>query len=234
MLIQPHPSSPEVSRVPAPWVLHGHAWIVLLHLPRRAPARTAFVPETLRGSLRAPVSTLMCVDYADAPCGAYRELLFIPGAMRFPDGRLHASISRILVSTWASVVNGRANWGIPKDRADFEIERTADVDRFSVEVAGQGACRVEFESPRGPRLPLYTSWVPANWGTLAQLHEGKAYYYRPRARGTLRPARLLRWQVDAALFPDLTHASVLASMRVDGFEMEFPVARVEALVRDST
>ena len=52
--------------------------------------------------------------------------------------------------------------------------------------------------------------------------------------GTLRPARLLRWQVDAALFPDLTHATVLASMRVDGFEMEFPVAHIEALDRDRT
>ena len=121
--LQSAPTLPVVPRVPAPWALCGHAWIVLLHLPRRAPARTAFVPDALRGSLRAAVSALMCVEYTSAPCGAYREVLFVPGTLRFPDGRRHASISRILVSTWASVVNGRANWGIPKDRADFSIER---------------------------------------------------------------------------------------------------------------
>ena len=50
-------------------------------------------------------------------------LLLIPGTMRFPDGRRYASFSRILVSTWDSVVNGRINWGIPKDRANFDWVR---------------------------------------------------------------------------------------------------------------
>jgi hypothetical protein len=219
---------PEVRRVPPPWALRGHAWIVVVHLPRRSPARTAFVPDGLRETLRAPVSILMCIDYAEAPCGSYRELLFIPGAMRFPDGRWHASISRILVSTWDSVVNGRANWGIPKDRADFGIERGADRESFVVSEGGREFCRVEFESPRGPRLPLRTAWLPAGWSTLAQLHDGKAYYYRPQARGSLQAARLLRWRFDAARFPDLAGATVLASMRVEEFSMEFPLADVVA------
>ena len=224
--LQAAASLPEVARVPAPWALRGHGWIVLMRLPPHSGARTAFVPEPFRGSVRALLSALVCVEYTHAPCGTYREVLLVPGALRFPDGGWHASISRILVSTWASVVNGRANWGIPKDRADFTIERGADRDRFTASDAGRPCCDVEFETPRGPRLPLRTTWLPARWGTFAQVHEGHAFYYRPRARGSLRPARLLRWAFDAERFPDLADATVLLSMRVEDFTMEFPVAQV--------
>jgi hypothetical protein len=217
----------EVPLVPAPWSLRGHAWIVVLRLPREAGARHAWVPAGQRSTLVAPLSCLMFVDYAASPCGPYREILFVPGAMRFPDGRLHASISRILVSTWDSVVNGRRNWGIPKDRADFEIVRTAERDRLSVAQAGAEICRLEFEPPAGVRLPLSTSWLPERWLTLAQLHEGRAYYYRPEARGSLRTCRLLHWQFDPLRFPDLNLATVIASLRIEDFRMEFPVARVE-------
>ena len=142
---------PETPRVAAPWSLRGGGWIVLLRLPRRSAARTAYLPPSLQSSLRAAISALVCVEYVSAPCGAYRELLLVPGTMRFPDGRRHASISRILVSTWASVVNGRANWGIPKDRAEFDITRDADTERFRVADGDRELCRLDFEAPRGPR-----------------------------------------------------------------------------------
>lgn len=228
LVLQGAASLPPVARVPAPWTLRGNAWIVLMRLPRHSPARTAFVPDVLRGSLRTVVSTLMCVEYTEAPCGAYREVLFIPGAMRFPDGKMHASISRILVSTWDSVVNGRANWGIPKDRADFTIERGVGRDRFCVSEAGRECCRVEFEPPRGPRLPLRTTWLPASWSTLAQLYDAKVFCCRPLARGSMRPARLSHWVFDAEKFPDLADATALASMRIEDFTMTFPVAQILA------
>ena len=225
---------PDTPRVPAPWLLRGDGWVVLLRLPRKAAARTAYVPASLQSSLRAAISALVCVEYFDAPCGAYRELALIPGTLQFPDGRRYASISRILVSTWASVVNGRANWGIPKDRADtFEVSRDAATERFRVADGNRELCRLDFEAPRGPRLPLRTSWLPASWGTLAQLHEQRAYYYRPVARGSVRPVRLLQARYDGTLFPDLAAATVLAAFRVDAFSMEFPVARVEELSANS-
>jgi hypothetical protein len=173
----------------------------------------------------------MAVEYTSAPCGAYRELLFIPGTMRFDDGRRYASISRILVSTWASVVNGRANWGIPKDLAAFSIERGADRDVVAVGDGHRQCCRLEFEPPRGPRLPLSTRWLPPSWRTLAQVRDGRTYYYELRAQGSLRPARLVHWWFDPQHVPDLTSATVLATVRVEAFRMEFPVARVDDALR---
>lgn len=220
------PNAPDVPRVPAPWSLRGNAWIVLLRLPPKAEARRAFVPEELQRSLAAPVSALMFVDYVSAPCGPYRELLFIPGVMRFPDGRRHASISRILVSTWDSVVNGRANWGIPKDRADFDIVRRPELERLTVTDGGRDICRLEFEQARGLRLPLTTSWLPSSWLTLAQSYGGNVYYYAPQARGSMKTCRLLKWEFDGASFPDLTPATVLSALRIEDFSLQFPVATV--------
>jgi hypothetical protein len=227
-MLQAPESLPEVERFPAPWSLHGHAWSVLLRLPRDDAATTAFVPPQLRTSVRSPLSVLMCVDYVDAPCGPYRELLLIPGAMLFPDGRRYPSISRILVSTWESVVNGRANWGIPKDRADFFFDSAAGTDRVRVADAGREICRLEFEPARGPHLPLATSWLPSRFTQLAQLHGDRAFHYQPSARGSFRLCRLRQWRFDADLFPDVSNARVLACVRIERFAMTFPAARVTA------
>jgi hypothetical protein len=42
----------------------------------------------------------------------------------------------------------------------------------------------------------------------------------------MRFCRLRDWQFDARWFPDLSGARVLASVRVERFEMTFPAARV--------
>jgi hypothetical protein len=223
--LQSNESLPEVTRVPAPWSLRGHAWMVVLRLPAGDPARTAFVPPELRASVRSAFSVLMCVVYDEAPCGPYRELLFIPGTMNFGDGR-HPSISRILVSTWDSVVNGRSNWGIPKDRANFDWARNAGGDHWRVTSDGRELCSLEFAEPTGVRLPLRSSWMPRRLGTLAQRLDGRTYYYRPEATGDLRLCRVRQWRFDPELFPDLSRATVLTALRIEGFTMAFPVARV--------
>jgi hypothetical protein len=61
---------------------------------------------------------------------------------------------------------------------------------------------------------------------LAQLHEGRTYCYQPAARGSARLCRLRDWRFDGTLFPDIASARVLASLRVERFEMTFPRAAV--------
>ena len=221
---------PQVPLHPAPWNLRGSAWIVALKLPPGAPARNAFLPAGLAGQGRGLASYLMYVDYLESGCGPYRELLFIPGAFPFGDGRRHLTISRILVSTWDSVVNGRKNWGIPKDRADFEVEPGLDggrEDRVRVVSEGRELCELRFATRRfAPPLPVPGGLLPARLRTLAQSFRGRTYYYAPVAGGRARPGRLLSWRFDAELFPDLTAAPVLAAFKIESFHMTFPVADV--------
>ena len=229
-MLQPDSMLPEVPRHPAPWSLRGSAWIVALKLPPGAPARDAFLPLGLAGHGRGLASYLMYVDYAESGCGPYRELLFVPGAFPFGDGRRHLTISRILVSTWDSVVNGRDNWGIPKDRADFEVEQGLDggrEDRVRVVSDGRELCELRLATLRfAPPLPVQGALLPARLRTLAQSFRGRTYYYAPSAGGRVRPGRLLSWRFDADLFPDLAAAPVLAAFKVESFRMTFPVAVV--------
>jgi hypothetical protein len=229
-VLQPDASLPDVPLCPPPWDLRGSGWIVALRLPPGSPAREAFLPAELAGRSRSAVSFLMYVDYAESGCGPYRELLFIPGSFPFEDGRHHLSIGRILVSTWDSVVNGRNNWGIPKDRADFAVERP-DVDgrdeRIRVTSDGREVCELHFAVSRlAPPLPVSGGLLPTGLRTLAQSFRGRTYYYAPEARGRVRLGRLVGWRFDATLFPDLAAAAVLAVMKVESFRMRFPVARI--------
>jgi hypothetical protein len=236
-MLQPDSMLPEVPLRAAPWNLRGSAWIVAPKLPPGAAALDAFVPEGLAGGGRGLASYLMFVDYSDSRCGPYRELLFIPGAFPFGDGRRHLTISRILVSTWDSVVNGRNNWGIPKDRADFEVEQGLDggrEDRVRVVSEGRELCELRFATLRfAPSLPVHGGLLPARLRTLAQSFRGRTYYYAPSARGRVRPGRLLSWRFDAALFPDLAAAAVVAAFKVESFRMTFPVADVIGDATDS-
>jgi len=230
-MLQPDTILPDVPLRPAPWDLRGSGWIVALKLPAHHPAHDAFLPPELAGRCRGLASYLMYVDYAESGCGPYRELLFIPGAFPFADGRSHLSISRILVSTWDSVVNGRNNWGIPKDRADFDVESGVAGNReecVRVTSEGRELCELRFASLRlAPPLPVHGAVVPARYRTLAQRFRGHTYYYAPRARGWVRPGRLLSWRFNPELFPDLGDAAVVAVLKVESFRMTFPVARID-------
>jgi len=226
-MLQPDASLPEVPLRPAPWDLRGSGWIVALKLPAADPARDAFVPAELAGQGRSLASYLMYVDYAESGCGPYRELLFIPCAFPFGDGRRHLTISRILVSTWDSVVNGRNNWGIPKDRADFEVRQAGREEHVRVTSDGRELCALSFAPLRfAPPLPVHGALLPASLRTLAQRFRGHTYYYAPEARGRVRPGRLVSWRFDSTLFPDLAGAAVVAALKVESFRLTFPVARV--------
>lgn len=231
-MLQSSVSLPEVARRPAPWDLTGSGWVVALRMAPGSPLRDAFMPGALAGRGQGAIAYLMYVDYAESACGPYRELLFIPGSFPFADGRRHLTISRILVSTWDSVVNGRINWGIPKDRADFDVvEAVAGgrEERIRVVSEGRELCDLRFASvPFMPSLPVSSALLPERYLTLAQHFEGRDYFYAPQASGRVRPGRLVSWRFDAQLFPDLATTSVLAVFKVERFRMRFPLARVSA------
>ena len=166
----------------------------------------------------------MFVDYRDSPAGPYRELLYIPG--RFTDQGSNAwSVTRIWVSTWASVVNGRRNWGIPKDRADFVRDKRGGEERITVLHERRQVARLDLAA-LGPAFPVGTGFVPEMLRRLVQYHGGCRYSLALRAAGRVRAARLLDAAGGEGLFPDLAAAQVLATLRVSRFAMTFPEAEM--------
>lgn len=216
----------DVPRAPAPWTLTGDAYIVMLELPadaRDQGGREA--PGPLQGRLEGRTSLLMLVDYKSSNVGPYRELLFIPGRFRAL-GRLYWSITRIFVSSWESVVNGRENWGIPKDHADFEIIKEADgAERFVASRADRVVAELKFKAV-GPPIPSTAALLPESARTLVHYRDGQYFFCAPFARGRVRYARMLEARIDPAILPDISRAKVRVAVRLSDFTMEFPAARI--------
>ncbi len=227
-MLQPDSSLPTVPLKPAPWDLTGQGWIIAMKLPADSPARDDFMDRSLRGQGRGGYALMMFVDYAKSDAGPYHELLLIPGNFPFADGKRHLSISRILVSTWDSVVNGRRNWGIPKDRCDFEVQYNAGgsgEDHIVLRDNGRVMAELKLKATWPFSLPMLGGLVPEAMRTLAQRYNGQDYFYAPSSGGWIRPGRVVSWRFDNALFPDVSGAKVLAAVKIPDFRMTFPLAR---------
>lgn len=213
---------------PAPWTLTGQGYVIALRMPEAVLANCPFTPTALQRSRRSAMSFAMLVNYDQSPAGPYGELLFIPGSFRFSDAR-RASISRIYVSTNASVINGRRNWGIPKDRCDFALDfNDSGVDHARLTADNGDLIAEMLLGQSGPALPLPTSLVPKALRTLAQHWEGREYTLTPEASGHGKWAKVIDWQFNADYFPDLAQGRVVAAMKITDFTMVFPEPRVRS------
>lgn len=215
-----------VLTAPAPWQLRGRAYVSLLRFPDYAPERDRFVPDTLQDQrIRSPWGALMFVDYSHSDVGPYHELLYIPGAFPFADGNDHASITRIFVSSLDSVVNGRRNWGIPKDLAEFDVRYRAWGVEVEVSREGRRCASLAFRHyPLG--LPVLGALVPGRLRGLGHHRDGKTFLCTPRASGLALLARCTRLKLEAAEFPEVPRERVAASVYLPAFRMRFPEAIV--------
>ena len=220
---------PDVPLAAAPWKLKGSGYLLAVRLPREVLDNHSFTPDSLQGTRKGKLAYLMFVDYAESDVGPYHELLYIPGSFRFNDGR-HVSITRIYVSTWDSVVNGQNNWGIPKDRCDFDVHYGPDQDNIVLRTEdGTEFANLSFRTRRSPRLPVTTSLVPKKFLTLGQHMNGQQYTYSPSTRGHIKPAQLLHARFNPDYFPDISQGKVVSCVRVTDFSMVFPVAEISPI-----
>jgi hypothetical protein len=205
---------------PAPWTLTGNATILLYHFPRQWAVAQGLVPGELRDRFVGGVGGVVLADYTASGVGPYGEALFIPGLFRV-GGRPRFVITRIYVSTPASVDSGRANWGIPKELGDVE----AAGDTFRVALGPRPILDAEV-APLGPHLPADTGWLPAPL-ELGQIFGGRRYVTRLSWRGAVRLARLRHFRADPDAFPDVSPFRPLLAARLTGFVLTFPEAKID-------
>jgi hypothetical protein len=210
---------------PAPWSLVGKGYIILIKIDPEFVKIKGFVPEALSASFKGRLGVIMYLDYISSDVGPYKELLFIPGMFSI-GGKDHFSITKIYVSTMASVINGQNNWGIPKELADFEVVKEDFIDRIRISKGNHLCAELHFRSyPLS--IPVSTSIVPSWLHTLVHLHQGKKYITIPRARGSISYARFIGATIDGSLFPDFTQERIFCAARVPRFLMVFPKATVQ-------
>ena len=213
----------KVEKYPAPWNLKGKGYIIVYALNKDFVEKEGDVPEFLKGKFVGGFGALMLVDYEKSNAGPYGEMLFIPGKFKFKNKRLD-TISKIYVSTMESVVNGRNNWGIPKERADFKFTKI-DEKRENVCVSIEKENVAEFVLKSGKlSFPVSTSLMPF---PLVQEYENKYYYTNFYGKGKGQLARIESMKINPKLFPDLSKIKPLIAMRVDPFDITFPESIIE-------
>ena len=212
---------------PAPWTLRGHAYVAALALPeaiRRDQGGTAGVLGPASGRL----GVVMFVEYQRSEVGPYRELLFMPGPCRFPDGRRRWSIGRIYVSSEDSAVNGNRNWGLDKRVASFQVEPGRRGERVTVRDQDREIARLTL-ARRGPALPVLGPWLPERWRRLGQVRDNRQFIFAPSVRGRLGLAGLGDAWGNGEDFPQLQHGRGRGALYLPDFRLDFPQADIQTL-----
>lgn len=214
---------------PAPWHLRGGGYVLVVQLPKAVLDNESFIDADLQASRRGRLAYIAFVDYQQSDAGPYHELLYIGGSLKFGNKR-HHSISKIYVSTQASIDNGRRNWGIPKEMALFKVNYgNNNKDEITLTApSGETIASLSFSHHLFP-FPVSTDWAPKRLLTVGQKWEGQYFFFRPQAKGSLKPALLTSSFFDKRYFPDLNQGHVLACFKVTDFSMIFPVPKTQAI-----
>ena len=219
------PNDPAYTAAPPPWTLRGRGFVALYRKPSDAVLER-WVPGALRASYVGGPAAIMLVDYAESGAGPYQELLFVPGRFSVAGG-VFPVITRIVVSTWESVANGRLNWAIPKEVADFRVAREGRQEQWRVEQDGELLADLRFRA-LGVRMPVTTALLPAAWATVAQPRGNEFLLTRLSAVGRCRLAGRVEARFGAERFPDLGERRPRLAVVTDPFRMIFPVPVVRS------
>lgn len=205
---------------PAPWTLTGNGYIFLYRFPKEIIKKNGFLSDYQQDSFRGLLGSIMFVDYHTTPVGPYQELLFIPGLFKMLD-RNTFSISKIYVSSFESVWNGIENWGIPKEKCDFDIQKNKNnTDHLTASLAGNPFFEATLK--RGKiSFPLTTGIFPLR---ITQRLGNQMVYTKPSAKGKAYFAKLQDCKINSELFPGISKLKPLAVLVVENFSMTFPEA----------
>ncbi|MFA6127212.1 MAG: acetoacetate decarboxylase family protein [Bacteroidales bacterium] len=211
---------------PAPWVLSGRGFILMYRFPAAFVRDSCFLPDEWKESKWSGIGYVMLVDYQSSPVGSYRELLIIPGKTRFGGVKL-ATISKIYVDSCESMINGRINWGIPKELTDFTW--TEENRLHTIQVGSNKPWfQLVLETGSIP-FPVNTKLLPIH---LYQELDEKKFLINPSGKGTGHFTLIKYAKADSAFFPDLDQVEPLVAIYVNPFRLTFPVANVEAMNGD--
>lgn len=202
---------------PPPWDLTGSGYIFLYRLPHEMAAQ--YVPF---GVYKGGFAALMLVDYATTNVGPYKEALFIPGVVEYPQARGY-SIGKIYVTTMTSVINGIHNWAIPKELASITFDMVdPHTERITVREGDKPACLEMVVNAGGWRFPITGAIMP----NAVQHRDSQSYVTRISAKGRAQFAQIMQVRTQGDAFPPLEHFSPLIALRVTDFSMVFPIPKV--------
>lgn len=204
-----------ILKSPPPWTLQGEGIILVFHFKKEWVNGKANLPNHLQGKFKGGLGYVMLVNYEKSPVGPYHELLIIPG--KFRKTRKQA-ITKIYVDSKASLGNGRANWGIPKQLLPFTWVKEQGKDLIQLKSGNKIVFSTEI-SHGGLPFPVTTSLLPIS---LCQTWNKVKYYTKPNGYGWGKLAKIKTLDLDPEFFPDIRGIKPLLAVKVNPFHIKFP------------
>lgn len=202
----------DIIKKSAPWELLGEGYVFLYRFP--TDLLSSFDLDRAQHNRILSIGAMFLVDYKDSPVGPYHEILIAPGIFKM--GKIRRfSISKILVSSRASVVNGVNNWGIPKELASFKRVITESLDTWHIK---NDSFDVKIElTEKGIEFPISTSILPLK---LAQELDCDLVLTTARAKGKAKLAKLKSMKIKGD-FPQIERLKPIMGLKVNNFKMLF-------------
>lgn len=216
---------------PAPWDLTGEGFILLYKFPKEFIEKNGFLADYQKEHFKGGFGTVMCVNYTSSNVGPYFELLFIPGIINLKNLNLQKirvgfTISKIYVSSQNSVNNGMANWGIPKELADFQWNKI-DENNTDIKVSIAGEVFFEINFKKWPiKFPINTAFIPLK---IIQKMGHKIMLTKPKAKGWSSFVKLKSVKANPAFFPPINDLKPILVTSISNFKMVFPEALVSEI-----
>ncbi|MEU4169162.1 acetoacetate decarboxylase family protein [Streptomyces sp. NPDC026665] len=214
-----------------PWHLAGQMYLSLWLVPTRELPRVADGTRPVVVAGRGAVGAAWVV-YENDSVLHYNELL---RAVLVRDGRRpRVCITDIWVDSAASMTGGRELWGIPKELADFDIDRTPGVraragagDGVRTGTAKGDGVRASAATDRGVLADAVFEpgrRMPGRWPLtyrVTQTLDGALKTSSVRSRSALRTARA-RWTAqEEGPLGELGRRPPLFSLALDDFTLRF-------------
>ncbi|MEV6015686.1 acetoacetate decarboxylase family protein [Streptomyces sp. NPDC051997] len=194
-----------------PWRLAGQMYLSLWLVPVRELPRVADGTRPVTVAGRGAVGAAW-VLYENDSVLHYNELL---RAVLVRDGhRPRVCITDIWVDSAASMAGGRELWGIPKELADFDIDRTAGL-RAGAATEKDVLATAAFEPGRR---------MPGRWPLtyrVAQTLDGALKTSSVRSRSTVRTARAHWIAQESSPLGELSRRRPLLSLALNDFAIRF-------------
>jgi hypothetical protein len=208
---------------PPPWDLIGEGFI--LPFWAKEKEAQAWVSEEERKDYLGGLGAIMLVNYHTSNVGPYFELLFIPGDFRHPAGT-YKKITKIYVSSQLSIKEGRKNWAIPKEFADFEWKRQGDLTLVRA-WNSEGSMKVGLEKHFIP-FPISTALAP-----FSLLQKGENCFLKTKfiGNGMGKLVSLESWESEGNFFPNIGDVSKfrMPAVGISPFSLVFPTPiRIES------
>ncbi|HMV45226.1 MAG TPA: acetoacetate decarboxylase [Leptospiraceae bacterium] len=217
----------ETKHYPPPWHLKGQGFILPFLGNKTALLDKGFISESDKQNFRGGLGAIMIVNYDSSNVGPYYELLFIPGDFYYENSpkKVYKKITKIFVSTDISIQEGRLNWAIPKEFANFNWIKKNNNTLISVESSlGEPILKAELNQ-KFFSFPLTTKIYPI---TLLQKSEDdrliSTQFY---GSGYGKMSSILEWEANPKYFVDIVSISkFFLGISAHQFNITFPLPEI--------